>query len=98
VAGAYRTIRAELAGYGHGLTEKPELLCLSKIDALDEETVAAKAAELARLRRPARPPGLGRGRARAPARAGRVWALVRERRRAEAEARVAPGRRPARGE
>ena len=46
VAGAYRTIRGELEEYGHGVTDKPELLCLSKCDALDEATVAAKRAEL----------------------------------------------------
>lgn len=46
VAGAYRTIRGELEEYGHGVTEKPELLCLSKCDALDEATLAAKHAEL----------------------------------------------------
>ena len=34
VVGAWRTIRAELDGYGHGLPTKPEILCLNKIDAL----------------------------------------------------------------
>jgi GTP-binding protein len=48
VAAAYRTVRAELAGYGHGLTGKPELLCLSKVDALAPEEVEAKCQELAR--------------------------------------------------
>ena len=33
-AGAYRTIRGELAAYGHGLEEKPEIVALSKADAL----------------------------------------------------------------
>ncbi|NNG05879.1 MAG: GTPase ObgE, partial [Inquilinus sp.] len=47
VAGAYRTIRAELAAYGHGLAEKPELVALNKIDALDAETLAARAGTLA---------------------------------------------------
>src|SRR5688500_3843866 len=42
VAAAYRTVRAELAGYGHGLTGKPELLCLSKIDAIPAEEIEAK--------------------------------------------------------
>ncbi len=46
VAGAWRTIRDELAGYGHDLEAKPELLCLSKIDALPPEAVAAKRDEL----------------------------------------------------
>jgi GTP-binding protein len=48
VAGAWRTVRGELAAYGAGLDEKLELLALSKIDALDAETREAKAAELGR--------------------------------------------------
>jgi GTP-binding protein len=47
VAGAWRTVRHELEAYGAELADKPELLALNKIDALDEETIAAKAAELA---------------------------------------------------
>jgi GTP-binding protein len=42
VAGAYRTIREELARYGHGLTEKPEIVGLNKIDVIDPETVSTK--------------------------------------------------------
>jgi GTP-binding protein len=52
VAGAYRTIRQELAGYGHGLAEKTEIVGLNKIDALDPETVAAKCRELQAAVRP----------------------------------------------
>ena len=37
VAGAYRTVRAELAAYGHGLAAKPEIVCLNKVDALSAE-------------------------------------------------------------
>ncbi len=37
VAAAYRTIRGELEAYGHGLAEKLEIVCLNKIDALDEK-------------------------------------------------------------
>jgi GTP-binding protein len=47
VAADWRTVRGELAAYGAGLAQKPELLALSKIDALDAETRKAKAAELA---------------------------------------------------
>ena len=36
VAGAWRTVRGELGAYGEGLGEKPELLALNKVDALDE--------------------------------------------------------------
>jgi len=46
VAQAWRTVRHELEAYGEGLEDKPEILALNKIDALDEETIAAKAAEL----------------------------------------------------
>jgi len=46
VAEAYRTVRAELVAYGEGLAEKPEVLALNKVDALDKETRKAKAAEL----------------------------------------------------
>jgi GTPase len=46
VAGAYRTIRAELKAYGGGLATKKEIVALSKCDALDEATIAAKATEL----------------------------------------------------
>ncbi|WP_262271424.1 MULTISPECIES: GTPase ObgE [Microvirga] len=36
---AYRTVRHEIEAYGHGLSEKPEIVALSKADALDEETL-----------------------------------------------------------
>ena len=36
-AQAYRTIRGELAAYGEGLAEKPEIVFLSKCDALDAD-------------------------------------------------------------
>ena len=47
VAEAYRTIRAELAAYGHGLTEKPEIVGLNKSDAIAAEDIPAKTAALA---------------------------------------------------
>jgi GTPase len=45
---AYRTVRAELEAYGHGLTEKPEIVALSKADALDETALKQQAARLKR--------------------------------------------------
>ncbi len=48
---AYKTVRAELDAYGHGLAEKPEIVALSKIDALDEAT---RKEQLARLKRAAK--------------------------------------------
>lgn len=46
VVGAWTTIRGELEAYGDELAVKSEILALNKIDALDEETRAAKQAEL----------------------------------------------------
>ena len=46
IAGAWTTIRAELEAYGDALGDKFEILALNKIDALDPEARAAKAAEL----------------------------------------------------
>ena len=46
VGEAWRTVRHELEAYGAELADKPEILALNKIDALDEETIAEKAAEL----------------------------------------------------
>ncbi|MGE0407802.1 MAG: GTPase ObgE [Amphiplicatus sp.] len=55
VAGAYRTVRAELSAYGAGLDEKPEIVCLNKTDALTEEEKAKKLAALSKAAgRPAR--------------------------------------------
>ena len=47
LAGAYRTVRAELEAYGADLAGKAEILVLNKIDALDDELAEAQAAELA---------------------------------------------------
>jgi GTP-binding protein len=47
VVGAWKIIRGELEAYGEGLAERIEVLGLNKVDALDPETRALKAAELA---------------------------------------------------
>ena len=47
VVGAYRTIRRELADYGHGLADKPEVIGLNKIDAIDPDEVEKKRRALA---------------------------------------------------
>lgn len=44
----YRTVRAELDAYGHGLAEKPEIVALSKSDALSAEQAREQAARLKR--------------------------------------------------
>jgi GTP-binding protein len=48
---AYKTVRRELEAYGHGLADKPEIVALSKADALDPETLKQ---QLARLKRAAK--------------------------------------------
>lgn len=45
---AWRVIRRELENYGHGLPEKPEIIGLNKIDALDAATVKRRVAALSR--------------------------------------------------
>ena len=37
VAAAYHTVREELAAYGAGIEDKPEIVCLNKADALDDD-------------------------------------------------------------
>ena len=46
VAGDYAAIRHEMAEYGGGLGEKPEIVGLNKCDALDEDAIAEKKAAL----------------------------------------------------
>ncbi|HYS48334.1 MAG TPA: GTPase, partial [Xanthobacteraceae bacterium] len=45
---AYRTVRAELEAYGHGLADKPEVVALSKADALDPDQLKQQVARLKR--------------------------------------------------
>ncbi|TDI57746.1 MAG: GTPase ObgE [Alphaproteobacteria bacterium] len=47
IVASYHTICAELRGYGHGLDEKPQILALSKCDALIAEEIEEKQALLA---------------------------------------------------
>ena len=56
-AGAdYRTVRRELAAYGAGLDEKAEIVALSKVDAVDEETLEKQTERLKRAIRSSGPP------------------------------------------
>jgi GTP-binding protein len=48
---AYKTVRHELEAYGHGLTDKPEIVALNKADALTEEQLKE---QLGRLKRAAK--------------------------------------------
>lgn len=45
---AWQTVRQELEAYGHGLAEKPEIVALSKIDALTPEAIAEQKKKLKR--------------------------------------------------
>ena len=45
---AYGTVRAELSAYGHGLAEKPEIVALTKADALGAGAIKQQAARLQR--------------------------------------------------
>ena len=48
VAGAYRTVRAELEAYGEGLAEKAEIVALNKADALTPEQLKQQVSRLKR--------------------------------------------------
>jgi len=64
-AGAdYRTVRRELAAYGQGLDQKAEIVTLSKVDAIDEQTLLKQVERLKRAMRSFGPP-LGEGEKRA---------------------------------
>jgi GTP-binding protein len=45
---AYKVVRQELEAYGHGLAGKPEIVALTKADALDPETLKAQTDRLKR--------------------------------------------------
>lgn len=48
VVASWRTIRRELAAHGHGLAQKPEIVALSKADAVGPKELAGKRAKLKR--------------------------------------------------
>lgn len=48
---AYKMVRKEIEAYGHGLAEKPEIVALAKVDALDPDT---RKEQMARLKRAAK--------------------------------------------
>ena len=45
---AYKTVRRELEAYGAGLADKPEIVALSKVDAVDARTLKAQSERLRR--------------------------------------------------
>jgi GTP-binding protein len=52
---AYKIVRGELAAYGHGLEDKPEIVALSKVDAVDAETLKQQVERLKRAIKTAGP-------------------------------------------
>ena len=48
IVGAYRMIRQELADYGHGLADKPEIVGVNKIDAIEPADIERKRRVLVR--------------------------------------------------
>ncbi len=51
VVAAYKTVRGELEAYGEGLVGKPEILALSKVDAMTPEQIEAQVKVLKRAAR-----------------------------------------------
>jgi GTP-binding protein len=45
---AYKTVRAELEAYDHGLVDKREIVALNKADAMEPEAIKRQAARLKR--------------------------------------------------
>ena len=56
---AYKTVRAELTAYGGGLDSKPEVVALSKTDAVDPEHLKKQRERLMRAIRSAGPEAEG---------------------------------------
>src|SRR5262249_35515418 len=48
-AAAYRTVRAELEAYGQGLIDKPEIVALSKADAMTPEDIKLQSTKLKKM-------------------------------------------------
>jgi GTP-binding protein len=91
VVNSYRTVRAELAAYGHGLVEKPEIIAINKADASIPEMIAEQTEALRREAGPRVPilsvsgaAGVG---TQDVLRA--LWQVVAPFRKAEADARAA---------
>jgi GTP-binding protein len=83
---AWRTVRAELAAYGAGLDAKPEVVALSKVDALDPAEAEARRAALEQaVGRPVLALSAVSG-AGVEAALARLWAIVRHAREAKAPA------------
>ena len=88
---AYRTVRGELSAYGEGLAEKPEIVCLSKCDALDAKRRPRRLKSLAAaVGQPVAAISAASGEAVEEALRG-LWRAVEEKKRAAAEQAAAAG-------
>ena len=88
---AYRTVRGELSAYGEGLAEKPEIVCLSKCDALDAKRRARRLNSLAAaVGQPVAAISAASGEAVEEALRG-LWRAVEEKKRAAAAQAAAAG-------
>ncbi|MEC9454572.1 MAG: GTPase ObgE [Pseudomonadota bacterium] len=88
---AYRTVRGELSAYGEDLAEKPEIVCLSKCDALDAKRRARRLKSLAAaVGQPVAAISAASGEAVEEALRG-LWRAVEENKRAAAEQAAAAG-------
>lgn len=88
---AYRTVRGELSAYGEGLAEKPEIVCLSKCDALDAKRRARRLKSLAAaVGQPVAAISAASGEAVEEALRG-LWRAVEENKRAAAEQAAGAG-------
>lgn len=88
VAVAYRTVRRELKAYGEGLDKKKEIVALSKIDAIDAETLEAK---LTSLKKAARKAPLAISAVSGKGMKDALFALAREIKRADSSEAEADG-------
>ena len=88
---AYRTVRGELSAYGEGLAKKPEIVCLSKCDALDAKRRARRLKSLAAaVGQPVAAISAASGEAVEEALRG-LWRAVEENKRAAAEQAAGAG-------
>lgn len=97
VVGRWRSLRVELDAYGHGLSEKPEILILNKADAVPDEELTKKRAKLKRAaKRPvlAMSGATGKGVAEVLSAALRAVQAAREEVRAQKEAAPMPAPAP----
>ena len=68
---AYKTVRAELEAYGHGLADKPEIVALNKVDALRRTRLKRQLARSETRRQDVSAGHLGGDRRRGPGGAAR---------------------------